>query len=166
VQIGDFTFLGCTLWTDFTLLGEADRAIAIAAGGLTDFAIISTEYDRPFTPQDAIQRFEESREFLDRELSAGDPKCTVVVTHFAPGLATRNMNFAPDPVAAYFQSNVQELIDKHQPQLWLYGHNHYSNDLQQGATRLVSNQLGYPSERGSIPAYNAHKVILLIREEA
>jgi hypothetical protein len=166
VRIGDFTYLGCTLWTDFTLLGEPGRAIAIAARGITDFTIISTEDDRRFTPQDAIRRFHESRDFLDRELSAGDTKNTVVVSHFAPGFATRNMNFAPDAVAAYFQSNVNDLIDKHQPRLWLYGHNHFSSDLRRGATRLVSNQLGYPSELGSIPAYNASKMILLNREEA
>jgi Icc-related predicted phosphoesterase len=166
VQIGDFLFLGCTLWTDFTLLGEPPRAIAIADRSITDFAIISTEYDRRFTPQDAIQRFQESRGFLDRELSAGDPQTTVIVTHFPPGLDTRNRNFPPDAVTAYFQSNVDDLIDKHQPRLWLYGHNHFSNDLWRGATRLVSNQLGYPSELGSIPAYDANKVILLNKEEA
>lgn len=165
-RIGDFTFLGCTLWTDFTLLGEPERAIAIADRGITDFAIISTEDDRRFTPQDAIRRFQDSRDFLERELSAGDPRATVVVTHFAPGIATRNMNFAPDPIAAYFQSNVDDLIDKHQPRAWFYGHNHFSNDLQRGATRLISNQLGYPSERGSIPAYDANKMILLNNKEA
>lgn len=104
-------------------------------------------------PIDAAERFEESRKYLKQELSASRPEATVVVSHFPPGLATRNQRFRLDPITAYFQANMDSIIDTYQPALWIYGHNHFSNDLRRGATRLVSNQLGYPSEERELPWY-------------
>ena len=54
VDIGGVRFLGCTLWTDFDLLGP-DRRIATmraAERWADDFQFIS-DYGRPFTPQRA-----------------------------------------------------------------------------------------------------------------
>ena len=73
----------------------------------------------------------------------------------------RNPQFSIGPITAYFCANVDDIIDRYQPALWIYGHNHFSNDLQRGATRLVSNQMGYPREAGSIPVYAPDKTIIL-----
>ena len=161
VEIGSIRFIGCTLWTDFSLLGDPEQAMTVAERSISDFSLIKTREGAWFTPQDAADRFEESCRYLKKELSNGEPARTVVVTHFPPGLATRNQNFGTDAITAYFQANVDPIIDKYQPALWVYGHNHYSNDLKRGRTRLVSNQLGYPSEAGYIPAYNAKKTLYL-----
>ncbi|WP_341938246.1 metallophosphoesterase [Marinimicrobium sp. C2-29] len=161
VEIDSVKFIGCTLWTDFSALGDGDRAMYVARRGINDFVLIRTKDDEIFTPQDAGSRFKESAAYLDSELSSSDPSKTVVVTHFPPGLETHNKNFPLDDMAAYFQANVDHLIQQHQPAVWIYGHNHYSSDLSIGKTRLISNQLGYPSELGSIPAYGATKAIEL-----
>lgn len=161
VQIGTIKFIGCTLWTDFSILGETERAMEVAGRSITDFSLIQTRNGEWFSPQDAADRFEESCSYLEKELSNAPPETTVVVTHFPPGLDTCNQNFGLGTITAYFQANVDPIIDKYQPALWVYGHNHYSNDLQRGRTRLVSNQLGYPSEAGKIPSYNSRKTIKL-----
>jgi Icc-related predicted phosphoesterase len=161
VDLNGIRFLGCTLWTDFSLFGEADKSMEIAGRSISDFAVIETTHGKRFTPADAASRFKASCNYLEKELASGAPEKTVVITHFSPGFATRNQTFEADPITAYFQSNVNDIIDRHQPALWIYGHNHYSNDLYRGATRLVSNQLGYPGEAGHIPEYSASKVIVL-----
>jgi hypothetical protein len=41
-----------------------------------------------------------------------------------------------------------EIIETHQPALWVYGHTHECDDQTIGRTRIISNQLGYPSLGG------------------
>jgi Icc-related predicted phosphoesterase len=160
VEIKGYTFLGCTLWTDFSLFGRSKKCRR-AAESISDFGLIRTEDDRPLEPADAAKRLTESRQFLEHHLASGNPATTVVVTHFSPGLESRNTKFRLDDITPYFQSNVDGLIDTYQPCLWIYGHNHYSNDFYRGKTRLVSNQLGYPSEAGYIPKYDPSRTIVL-----
>lgn len=161
IKIGKVRFIGCTLWTDFSILGEQRPSMEVAERSITDFRLIQTRPGHRFKPLDAVQRFEESRKYIEQELSISQPEATVVVTHFPPGLATRHQGYELGPISAYFQANVDDIIDRYEPALWIYGHNHYSNDMARGATRLVSNQLGYPSEAGHIPSYSADNVITL-----
>jgi Icc-related predicted phosphoesterase len=41
-----------------------------------------------------------------------------------------------------------EIIETHQPALWVYGHTHECGDQMIGRTRIISNQLGYPGSLG------------------
>lgn len=161
VEIQGVTFLGCVLWTDFSLLGDSERSSALADRQINDFYLIKTARKREFTAQDAALRFKASRSFLDKALSMGDPDKTVVVTHFSPGLETVSQNFDISDITPYFQANVIDLIDRYQPSHWIFGHNHYSNDLRRGRTRLISNQGGYPAELGMIPAYDPTRVVAI-----
>lgn len=161
VELFGIRFLGCTLWSDFSLLGEPEIAMHQAETCIADFKYIKSREGAIIKPKDIISKFEESYRFLDDQLASGDPAKTVVVTHFPPGMRTRNPNFEVDPLTAYFQANVDFLIENYQPALWVYGHNHFSADLTVGRTRILSNQLGYPSEDGRIPAYDPQKLIIL-----
>lgn len=51
--------------------------------------------------------------------------------------------FAGDPLNPYFASNLEDLIEAHQPALWLHGHTHGSCDYRIGGTRVVCNPRGY-----------------------
>lgn len=161
VHIQGVTFLGCVLWSDFSVLGEPERYAAFADGKINDFYLIKTKQGRRFTPRDATLQFQQSRSFLEGALSISNPDKTVVVTHFAPGLETSSQNFSLNDITPYFQSNINDLIDRYQPSHWIYGHNHYSNELLRGRTRLISNQGGYPAEVGSIPAYDPAREIVI-----
>jgi predicted phosphohydrolase len=160
VDIGGVSFLGCTLWTDFTVLGadEQRRAFDIARRSLTDFVLIESREGRRYTPEAAARRYKESHGFLAAQLAKCDPANTVVVTHFPPGMETSNTNFETDLLTTYFQTSATDLLCNSGPALWIYGHNHFSNDLQIGRTRLVSNQLGYPNEAGN-PAFVRGRLI-------
>lgn len=161
VELFGVRFIGCTLWTDFTILGEPEIAMQEAEAAIADFRFIESRVGASIKPKDIARKFEESYRFLDDQLAAGDPDRTVVITHFPPGMRTSNPNFEVDPITAYFQANVDYLIENYQPKIWVYGHNHYSADQTVGRTRIVSNQLGYPSEFGRIPAYDPQKMIIL-----
>ncbi len=45
-----------------------------------------------------------------------------------------------------FNSDLEPLILRHQPELWVHGHTHWSVDYAVGRTRVYSNQRGYPGE--------------------
>ena len=53
VEIGGFTFLGCTLWTDFKLWPNADTAMLAAGDRMRDFHVIKTPTGL-FQPEDSL----------------------------------------------------------------------------------------------------------------
>lgn len=163
VEIKGMTFLGCTLWTGFDGLGEADLPYAMRATqeAISDFTLIQNGIAQaPFTPEDATERYWKSRAWLKRELSQLDATRTVVVTHFPPCREARNVYFEESLLSAYFQANCRDLIEKYQPAVWCYGHNHYSDGFRIGKTQVISNQLGYPGERFDT-RYDPDKIIEL-----
>lgn len=163
IEIDGYSFLGCTLWTGFGVLSSEHtrEAMQEARLAIADFSVIETgEAYTKFTPQDAADRFVESCRWLKRELEASDLRKTVVVTHFPPCRQASNKFFNESLLSAYFQADCQQIIERFQPALWCYGHNHFSDELEVGHTHIVSNQLGYPKEF-SAARYNPHKVIEL-----
>lgn len=49
----------------------------------------------------------------------------------------------------YFVTDLSYLMRKHQIDVWCHGHTHTNNDFRvEGRCRVISNQLGYPGERG------------------
>ncbi|NIB41601.1 metallophosphoesterase [Pseudomaricurvus alkylphenolicus] len=162
VTIQGVTFLGATLWTGFDTLGEHSigPGMQVAGAAIADFFRIEKQDGRRlFTPADAAALFKTSRQWLAQTLESCEPGKTVVVTHFPPLRVARHAGFPEDLMSTYFQANCESLIERYQPALWIYGHNHWSDEHQVGRTRLVSNQLGYPGEDG-IPG--AQVVILEI----
>lgn len=163
IDINGYKFLGCTLWTGFGTLGweHTYDAMKEAALAIADFSIIKTGEDsRKFTPQDAADRFVESCRWLKSELEESDPEKTIVITHFPPCRKLRNTFFKESLLTPYFQADCLQIIERYQPALWCYGHNHLSDDVFIGHTRVVSNQLGYPKEP-FYSKYNPQKLIEL-----
>lgn len=154
VVLDGVRFLGCTLWTDFDLLakgnpGGQQTALAAARSGMNDFARIKLRdfsKDR-FHPEDAKAMHEASVAWLEAELATPHDGETVVVTHHGPSPRSVHQRFAADPLTASFASDLEWLIERYQPSLWLHGHTHDSYDYDIGATRVVCNPRGYPPER-------------------
>ncbi|MEZ5494957.1 MAG: metallophosphoesterase [Pseudomonadales bacterium] len=167
VTLFGYQFVGTTLWTGFDMLGaeHVDRAMHEAMYSVADFMEIRTE-DRTdtapkparITPQQMRALYQESKAWLDAALAQTDADRTVVVTHFPPGREFRHGLIRESLIAAYFQADCVDLILRHQPALWLYGHNHWSNIHACGKTRVVSNQFGYPNEH---TGYQADMIIEL-----
>lgn len=57
IRLGDITFAGATLWTDFELFGDQRRAMAVAAERMNDFHKIRIHrYIERFRPKHALAR--------------------------------------------------------------------------------------------------------------
>jgi Icc-related predicted phosphoesterase len=65
------------------------------------------------------------------------------VSHHAPIPNAFDDGSARAHVASAYASDLRQLIQKHQPDLWIFGHTHVSCDIKIGATRVVSNSKGY-----------------------
>jgi Icc-related predicted phosphoesterase len=162
VDIKGFRFLGCTLWSGFNACGQENISPALKAAkkSISDFHYIRTGDDeRRFTPRHAVNRYRESYRWLNQHKENYPSEKTIVITHFPPSLEVSHKKFSINILTPYFQANCDNLIKKHNPKLWVYGHNHWSDDIKIGETRVVSNQLGYPQEAGYIPKFKTHELI-------
>jgi predicted phosphodiesterase len=149
IDLCGFTFLGCTLWTDFALMGEGRKqeAWAEAAGRLTDYHRIRfSPEDRLLRSPDTARWHEASRRWLEQSLAEGDPQRTIVVTHHAPSGRAIPPFHAGELLNAAFASPLDEMVARSGVPLWVYGHTHYSDHFRIGGTHVVSNQRGYPRE--------------------
>lgn len=153
-------FLGCTLWTDFEILGLEHRNLAMwdAEQKMTDYRLIrlSPKFSR-LRPVDTAGFHFASLKWLKRQLEIPFDGRTVVVTHHAPSAKSFNPKYQSDLLSAAFASNLEPLMDEFKIDLWIYGHTHHNADFVHGSTRILSNQRGYPGER--IPGFNPNLVI-------
>ncbi len=145
VEVAGVRVLGCTLWTDYAINGDAGAGMRDAAAGLADHRLIRAA-GRGFMPGDALARHRESRSWLERELARGATQPVVVATHHAPVRAAIEPRFEGSPLSPAFVSDLDDLIAAHQPAAWIWGHTHFSVDVVRGATRCISAQRGYPGE--------------------
>ena len=159
VRIDGTRFIGATLWTDLVLEGKADEigAHMRVSQGVSDFRGAIQHQGRDFTTSESVERHRADRSFIERELDeaerAGDR--AVVITHHAPSLRSIRPWFEGDPFNPAFASDLDRLIERYQPALWVHGHMHDPVDEQLGRTRLVANPAGYVYEgkKGFDPAF-------------
>lgn len=142
IQIGDFTFLGCTLWTDFQLWPSAQGAMLAASKAISDFNVIRGEKDW-FQPEDSVKLHQESIRWLRDALGKCNPQTTVVITHHAPSEKSLQRQHAGSILNATFASALDKFVKESGVPLWIHGHTHYCVDYKIGKTRIFSNQLGY-----------------------
>jgi Icc-related predicted phosphoesterase len=142
--------IAATLWTDFAIFGQSRRAeiMALAARQMNDFHRIrildaARHVARPFSPDDALRLHQETRLFLESELETTFDGITIVVTHHAPSMKSIHPQFAADLLTAAYVSDLEELIRRTSPHLWVHGHVHTSSDYSIGSTRVVCNPRGY-----------------------
>ncbi len=152
VEVAGVRVLGCTLWTDYAINGDADAGMRDSAAGLADHRLIRVS-GRGFTPGDALARHRESRDWLERELARDAALPVVVATHHAPVRAAIEPRFEGSPLSPAFVSDLDDLIAAHEPAAWIWGHTHFSVDVARGATRCISAQRGYPGEHEAAASF-------------
>lgn len=144
--IGKVRFLGCTLWTDYSLAPEAARAACIEASRRInpDYRAIR-HGDRPFSPEDAIAMHHAQRRWLAQALDHPFEGATVVITHFAPHPGSIAPAFANHPANPGFVVNLESMMGR--AALWVHGHTHTFFDYTVSGTRIVCNPRGNPGEQ-------------------
>jgi len=136
--------LGCTLWTDYELDGDAAAAMRAAAATMNDHAYIHDQ-EKLFTPVDARARHRDSRLWLHKTLARlhkADPAArNVIVTHHAP-----SRSFLGNRIGAIGPAYGSDLLVEfapHQPAAWIHGHTHFRHDSVEEGMRVVSAPRGY-----------------------
>jgi predicted phosphohydrolase len=147
VKINDFTILGCTLWTSFLSGPDPETAMRTAEDLMNDYRIISNSIEqRKLRARDTALLHRESVAWLQHELGQHDPSRTIVVTHHSPSFKSEAAQYVNGPLAPAFSSDLDALIEASGVPLWIHGHTHHNVDYRIGATRVLSNQRGYPEQ--------------------
>jgi len=152
-------FVGCTLWTDFALNGDAAAAMIRAHGAMNDYNLIWETAARRFMPGDALMRHRVARNALEERLAdyrAGAP--LVVLTHHLPSARSIAGRYADTAYNAAYASNLDELVARSGAALWIHGHTHVSQDYRIGNTRVICNPRGYAGYELN-PAFDPRLII-------
>ena len=66
---------------------------------------------------------------------------SVVITHHAPSGRSIGAQYEGDPTSPAFANDLEALIGRYQPTLWIHGHMHDRVDYQLGDTRVICNEI-------------------------
>ena len=146
--IDGVTFHGMTLWTDFELYGNPRIAGSLCQQRMNDYKLIRR--DPSYSKLRSIDTHvihKESKKWLIESLGKSKTKTNVVVSHHAPSIESIPIQYRGDLISAGFASNLEDLIQEHQPDFWIHGHLHDAFDYTIGKTRVICNPFGYPDEK-------------------
>jgi len=155
VELDGIAFIGGTLWTDYRL-GDRDPEVVMFHAEHGTAGIRMSDYKRikyskvpyrKFRPIHAYRKHMETREYISSELQARRRRKTVVVTHHAPSIRSIAWTDRADPLSPCYASDLEDMILKTEPAIWVHGHIHQRVDYHIGTTRVVANPRGYPGER-------------------
>ncbi len=135
-------FVGTTLWSDYDVLGEREKAYRAANHYLVKMA---GQRDGQLFDAEAMRALAlECQHWLRGALAEPFDGPTVVVTHFAPTLHSADPRYGLSPGTAGFCNGLDAWLP--QADLWLHGHLHCPTDVQVGRCRIVANPLGYAAK--------------------
>lgn len=161
----DVRLVGCTLWTDFDAIAltharlteqlrQRDKAFRAA-----NFYLQKAQTRRGGVPWLAEQVRQEAllhQVWLRDALQAPFDGTTVVVTHFAPSLASADPRYGHTPGTAGFCNGLDDLLEH--ADVWLHGHLHCAFDYVQRGCRVVANPLGY-ARKNEQANFAMHRVV-------
>lgn len=147
VIIGSIRFVGCTLWTDYRLLGTPKASMVLAGEELDDHRLIryreASGHISRFMPWLAAAEHRLDLAFLVKELAIPHPGPTVVVTHYLPSPGSIAARFVGSALNPTFASDLNWLMREASPQLWIHGHTHEACDYTGERTSVICNPMGY-----------------------
>ncbi len=154
-------FLGCTLWTDFSLFGDPASAGRNAAKVMNDYRRIrvSPAFRRLTGVDTAGYNFRSVR-WLQSQLDLNPTDPTVIVTHHAPSPRSLDPEEAQDLISAAYASNLENMVAASRAKLWIHGHIHRPANYWIGETHVLSNPQGYP-DRSPNPVFDPALVLEL-----
>lgn len=153
--------VGTTLWTDFQALLQmpgmkADTPAQQAklmdkAHRAANFYLQKTGTvwrGEPMLAEQVRAQAQVCQAWLREALTQPFDGPTVVITHFAPTLASADPRYGFTAGTAGFCNALDELLP--QARLWLHGHLHCPVDVVQAGCRIVANPLGYAKKNEQV----------------
>ncbi len=162
-------FIGTTLWSDFDALEQSDAQPNHPSSGVlarqlkarekafraANYYLKKTGTTRNALPMLAPAVREQAlvcQDWLRHALAECFDGITVVVTHFAPSLASLDPRYGKTPGTAGFCNGLDDLLPH--AQVWLHGHLHAPSDYVKNGCRVIANPLGY-ARKGEQSAFKA-----------
>jgi len=146
VKIGDWSFIGSTLWTNFR--NENPLDMMEANGYMNDYKVIriGSNY-RKLNPDDTLGFHKKSKAYLLKKLEELKDENVFVISHHSPTLQSIPEEFKTSTCNAAYCSDLDDLILAH-PNIkhWIYGHSHTAMDFYIGGCRVINNAVGYPGQ--------------------
>lgn len=142
VELDGVVFIGVPLWTDFN---KDDSAAKFAAYSfMADYTYIRKDNGKYITPNDILAiHYDELKKLTDL-LEIHKDKKKIVVTHHGCSMKSIHPKYKNAGLPNYaFTSDLEPLIYKYQPELWVHGHTHESLDYKIGTTNVIVNPAGY-----------------------
>lgn len=151
-------FLGATLWPNVKVSEEM-----FIKNGISDFV---TYKGFPNISNISIDKVREANnkstkylDFMMGEIREKDPEARIVViTHFPPSYQAQEEIFRDSNLGSYFYNDLDWLIEKHQPNYWIYGHTHGDLEWEHGKTKVITNQFGYLNY-GTQKSFNIDRIV-------
>ncbi|MBN2416623.1 metallophosphoesterase family protein [bacterium] len=146
--LGGVRFIGCTLWSDFQFLGREKVKFAVieAQHVMNDYRKIrmgAREHYRKMVPADSMRLHAESVRYLESRLKKPFDGPTVVITHHLPTPRSLYEEEQDEYIRAAYCSDMEDMILKYRPDIWIHGHRHLVQDYLLGDTRIICNPRGY-----------------------
>ena len=148
VTVGGVHFFGCTLWTDMALHGDWTVGAAEANSIMSDYKRVrnSARGYKRLSARDTRLLHIGSLDALRQFFASHEPRHSVVVSHHAPSIRSLPEHLRAELISCAYASRLEGFIETYQPQLWIHGHTHHSEDYRIGGTRVLSNPRAYPDE--------------------
>jgi hypothetical protein len=149
-------FVGTTLWSDFDALAAGKNTVtqqlqarekAYRAANFYLKHFTATQFGEPMLAEQWRQVALESQKWLREALAQPFNGTTVVVTHFAPSLASADPRYGLTPGTAGFCNALDDLFDL--ADVWLHGHLHCPSRYLAGREQrceVFANPRGYFSK--------------------
>ena len=144
VEVGEWVFLGCTLWTDFRNGNPLE--MMEAAQCMNDYKTVRiTSKYRKMNPDDTYGFHKQSKQFLLNSLRNFENKNVWVLTHHGPSYRSVHEKFKRNSIAngAYVSDLDQFILSHPQIRYWSHGHTHNTFDYEIGTCRVICNPRGY-----------------------
>lgn len=134
------SFFGGTMWTNFA---HSPLAMMTAKQQMNDYRWIYKSTTRRLQPEDTVEFHNEFNEKLIAWLEENKDEKRVVISHHSPCRNPKSKFNGSALEPAFNSLEMVKIIEKYQPELWIYGHTHECDDQMIGKTRIISNQCGY-----------------------
>ena len=148
VKIGDVDFICATLWTDFA--NSNPMAMILAQHRMNDYRRIrvgppDAPYANRLRPEHTVLWHKKSVEFIVDSLQEANNlgRKTVVATHHAPSFQSVPERFRGDDLNTAYATSLEPLIETLNPNYWIHGHIHDTQDYNIGDTNILTNPRGY-----------------------
>lgn len=117
IRFDDVEFFGDTMWTDFN---KSDPIAMLKAYSMNDYRMI---YDiGRLRPEHTVRKHEYFRYCLEEWLKKNEGKKRVVISHHAPVENPKSKYKGSKLTPAFVATDMLEIIEKYQPDCWVYGH--------------------------------------------